>query len=272
MAEPTVRVSSRIPKTEPVIQKPDPEPLQAFKEEIIKETKSSTFPTNIVELPSKGLLYDESNALSAGVVEMKYMTAKEENILTTESYITQRIVIDKFLQSMVIAPKFDYDSLLIGDKDALIVAARVYGYGEIYPVEITAPSGKKQKVEIDLLTLKKKEVDEDLYRNRENCFVYEFENRGEHVRLEFKLLTVGDQKKIDEKLRKYKAAGTPDSQITTRLQQMILSVNGNSDPTFVKLFIENEFLSKNSREFREYVASINPGIDLEIDVVDEDTG
>lgn len=235
------------------------------------EIPKSTFPTNAVSLPSKGLLYDELSPLRQGMIEVKFMTAKEENILTTESYIKQGIVIDKFLQSMIISPKFNYDDLLIGDKDALIIASRIYGYGELYSVEVNAPSGKKQKVEINLEELESKEINEDLLVNG-NKFNYQFTSRLGSYNLEFKLLTVGDQKKIDEKLKKYRKADSPDLQITTRLQQMILSVNGNEDSTYIKLFIENEFMARDSRAFREYVASIQPGVNMEIELIDEETG
>lgn len=232
----------------------------------------SRFPTNAVALPSKGLIYDPNSALARGLVEMKFMTAREENILTTESYITHGIVIDKFLESMIVAPKFNYDELLVGDKDALIIASRIYGYGEIYSVELTSPSGRKQKIDVDLTQLEHKELDESQITGGQNRFVYEFTNRLGQYALEFKLLTVGDNKKIDEKLKKFRVAGSPDKQITTRLEQMILSVNGNSDPNFVKLFIENEFMALDSRRFREHVAKLTPGVNMEIEAVDEVTG
>lgn len=234
--------------------------------------KGSTFPTNAVPLPSKGLLYPSDSPLRQGYVEMKFMTAKEENILTTESYINQGIVIDKFLESMVVAPKFNFNELLSGDKDALIVASRIYGHGEIYNIEVTAPSGKKQKLDIDLTTLEHKEFPETLYVNGENKFQYSFENRFGRYDLTFKLLTGEDNRNIEAALKKYKKAGTADKQVTTRLEHMILSVNGNSDPTFIKLFVENEFLSRDYRTFRDHVASITPGVNFEIEVVDEETG
>lgn len=233
---------------------------------------SQRFPSNIVKLPSKGVLYDEKNPLSQGFVEMKFMTAKEENILTTESYIRENTVIDKFLQSMIISPKFNYDSLLIGDKDSLLLASRVYGYGEIYTIEVTAPSGNKQKVDINLEELPCKDVPETVAANmNQNSFHYVFENRLGKYDIEFKLLTVGDQKAIDSKLKK-KVAGREDTRITTALEQAILSVNGNSDPNFIKLFLQNDFLAKDSRAFREYIASLTPGPNLEIELVDEATG
>lgn len=241
-----------------------------FEQELVQELKAQTFPTNLVQLPSKGLLYSEDDPLSKGSVEMKFMTTKEENILTTESYIKAGVVIDKFLQSMVISPKFNYDNLLIGDKDQLILASRIYGYGEIYAFEVTTPSGKKQKVEINLEEIECKEVDETLF-NRDNLFNYSFENRKGKFDIQFKLLTVGDNKKIDEKLKR-KKAGTEDTQVTTRLEQMIVSVNGNSDPNLIRLFIANDFLVRDSRAFRDYVAKMQPGPNMEVEIIDEETG
>lgn len=263
-----VRVTSSPRNVEPNEQ----EPLTEFKQEVVEVQKQQMYPNNVISLPSKGLLYDLNDPLSSGTVEMKFMTTKEENILTTESYIRQEIVIDKFLQSMVITPRFNYDSLLIGDKDALIIASRIYGYGELYTVEVTTPSGNKQKVEINLEEIPNKEFDESQFQQRENRFTYKVESKKGTFDLEFKLLTVGDQRKIGEKLKKVKSLGKEDRQVSARLEQMILSVNGNSDPNLIRMFVENDFLAKDSRLFREYVAKLQPGPNMEIELVDEVTG
>ena len=89
------------------------------------------FPTEMVDLPSKGLLYPENHPLASGKVEMKYMTAKEEDILTNKAYIEKGIVIDKLLQSLLVT-KFDYNDLFLVDKNAIMIAARVLGYGKDY--------------------------------------------------------------------------------------------------------------------------------------------
>ena len=88
-------------------------------------------PTETVTLPSKGAFYSENNPLSNGTVEVKYMTAKEEDILTNQSYIENGTVIDKLLKAVVVT-KFDWDELLIGDKNAIMISARVLGYGKEY--------------------------------------------------------------------------------------------------------------------------------------------
>ena len=93
------------------------------------------FPTEIVELPSKGFIYPKDNPLSSGKVEVKYMTAREEDILTNQSYITKGTVLDKLLESVIIS-KIDMDDLIVGDKNALLIATRILGYGKDYEVEI----------------------------------------------------------------------------------------------------------------------------------------
>ena len=71
------------------------------------------FPTEEVTLPSKGLLYPEGSPLRKGVIEMKYMTAKEEDILTNQNYIANGTVIDKLIKSLIVS-EVDYNDLLIG--------------------------------------------------------------------------------------------------------------------------------------------------------------
>ena len=104
-------------------------------------------PTEVIELPSKGLLYPEGHPLAEGKVEVKYMTAKEEDILTNQNYIKNGSVIDRLLQSLIVT-KFDYNDLLTGDKNAIMIAARILAYGAKYDVTY---NGVDQ--EIDLTTL-----------------------------------------------------------------------------------------------------------------------
>ena len=98
------------------------------------EESKFKFPTEIIELPSKGLVYSEDNPLSSGKIEMKYMTAKEEDILSNQSYIQKGVVLDKLLQSLIVS-KINYQDLIVGDKNAIMIAARVLGYGKDYEFE-----------------------------------------------------------------------------------------------------------------------------------------
>jgi hypothetical protein len=99
-------------------------------EENVTENKFK-FPTEIVELPSKGLIYPKDNPLSSGKIEMKYMTAREEDILTNQNYIAKGIVLDKLLESLIVS-KINYNDIIIGDKNALLIASRILGYGKEY--------------------------------------------------------------------------------------------------------------------------------------------
>ena len=130
--------------------------------------KSNKFPSEIVELPSKGLLYSEDSPLASGKLEMKYMTAKEEDILTNQNYIERGVVIDKLLQALIVDKDINYNDLLIGDKNALLVAARVLGYGKDYEFNY----GDTKEV-IDLSKLDNKEVDYKALTGGKNEFSVE---------------------------------------------------------------------------------------------------
>ena len=241
-----------------------------------EETKQNLFPTNVVNLPSRGLFYPEDHPLSSGVVEIKYMTAKEEDILTTESYIRTGVVIDKLLQSLLVT-KFNYNDLLSGDKDAIMIAARIYGYGPKYEMQVTTPSGVEQKVTIDLEELAHKEFDENTVlsaRQTDGSVVFEYLLPLSGLRVSFKLLTIGDLAEIEQRLKKHKtnvAKGHRDIQLTTRLIQMIQSVDGNTDRNFIKLFVD-DLKAIDARSLRQYISEIQPGVDMNIDVIDEETG
>ena len=92
--------------------------------ETVAEKSKFKFPTEVVELPSKGLIYPKDNPLSSGKIEMKYMTAREEDILTNQNYIQKGIVLDKLLESLIVS-KVNYKDIIIGDKNALLIASRV---------------------------------------------------------------------------------------------------------------------------------------------------
>jgi hypothetical protein len=132
------------------------------------------FPTEMVELPSKGLLYPEGSPLAEGKIEMKYMTAKEEDILSNANYLKQGIWLDKLLQSMIIT-KINYNDLLLGDKDAIILAARILGYGKDYSFKYTFPSSETDEdVTVDLTTLSEKKFDTSLVKEpRKNEFTFD---------------------------------------------------------------------------------------------------
>jgi hypothetical protein len=228
------------------------------------------FPTETVELPSNGTLYPPDSPLSSGKVEMKYMTAKEEDILTNQNYIKQGIVIDKLLQSMLVT-QFNYNDLLIGDKDALMLASRILGYGNDYDFNYYSDSSPiPEKITVDLTKIKEKPlVSTNIITPGKNEFHFEFPNTKNKIT--FKLLTHGDEQNIDKEIQGLKKIDPKGNfEAVTRLRHMILSVNGDSDAKTVNDFVNHGLLARDARAFREYVASISPGLDLKYKYENED--
>jgi hypothetical protein len=217
-------------------------------------------PTETIELPSQGLLYPELHPLSSGKLEMKYMTAREEDILTNSAYIKQGIVIDKLLQSLIVT-KFDYNDLLVGDKNALMIAARVLAYGSNYEFEY---DGVEQNA--DLSSLNPKPLTEEVKSSKgANMFSYTLPDSGNVVT--FKLLTHGDENKIEAELKGLKKISKEASNDgVVRLCHIITAINGDSETKSIRDFVNNYMLAKEARAFRQYYASISPDIDLTIPV------
>jgi len=220
------------------------------------------FPTEMVELPSKGYFYPEGHPLASGKVEVKYMTAKEEDILTSQNLIEQGIVIDKLLESLVIDKKININDMLVGDKNAIMVASRVLGYGKDYEF---AYDGEEQSV--DLSKLEPVDIDFTKYTKGINEFTFELPSSKRS--LVFKLLTGGDEKEITlEIAARRKITKEQSFELTTRLKKMLLSVDGNSTQAYINNFVDNEFLSRDSFAFRQHLEDVTPDVDMSATVVD----
>lgn len=216
------------------------------------------FPTETIELPSKGIVYPESNPLSSGQVEMKYMTAKEEDIITNQSYIQKGIVIDKLLKSLIVSP-IDVDDLIVGDKNALLVAARVLGYGSDYTFDYL---GKEYTV--DLSTLENKQIDESLFEKGKNEF--DFILPHSKTKITFQLITDRLEKKIDAELKglsKINKENLPE--MSTRMKHLILSVGGEYDTKYIREFVDNGLLARDAKALRDYILKIQPDVNLVFD-------
>ena len=226
------------------------------------EENKTMFPTEEVSLPSKGLIYDIDNPLTKGSVEMKYMTAKEEDILTNESYIKKGTVIDKLLQALIITP-IKYSDLVVGDKNALLIAARVLGYGKDYTFEIG-----DQTHNIDLTELTDKELNPDtLIKPNHNEIAFTLPVIKKEIT--FKFLTHSDERKIEEELKSLKRLKQEAGELTTRLKYMIMSVEGDYERKTVRNFVDNQLLARDSRALREYVRQIQPDVNMTFEYENE---
>ena len=216
---------------------------------------SFNLPTETIELPSKGLLYPEGHPLSNGTIEIKYMTAKEEDILTNQNYIQNGTVLDKLLKSLIVT-KFDYNDLVIGDKNAIMIAARILGYGAEYKFTY---NGIEETV--DLSEINNKPLDESLYTKGQNEFTFTLPASNNEIT--FKFLTHGDESKISKELEGLKRIKKEESpELTTRLKYMITSINGDQESKTIREFIDQAFLARDARAFREHISKIQPDVDL----------
>jgi len=224
-------------------------------------------PTEIVSLPSKGLLYPKESPLSKGEIEMKYMTAREEDILTNSNFIKNGTVIDKLLQSLIVTP-INYDDLLIGDKNAILIAARILGYGAEYAFKYTNERGQELEAKVDLSTLEEKPIDESLLKAGTNEFTFSLPKSGNTVT--FKLLTHGDEKKIEAEIKGLKKINPNGSfDVTTRLKYMITSINSDREQKAIRDFVDNYMLAPDARALREYYAKVQPDIEMKFTPEDE---
>ena len=211
------------------------------------------FPTEIVELPSKGLIYPTDHPLKSGKVEIKYMTAKEEDILTNSNYIDKGTVLDKLLESLIQIKDFDLTDISVGDKNAILIACRILGYGKDYKFTYD-----DEEYSIDLSSLDNKVIDEEALAQGE--FI-KFTLPSTENEVTFKILTEKDEDKITkevESLNKLKINGSS----TTRLKHLITSVNGDTDPSSIKTFVDSYLLASDARALREYVKEVTPNVDM----------
>jgi hypothetical protein len=234
--------------------------LQNYKSE---EVKTYNFPSETVPLPSKGLLYPKDHPLASGFISIKYPTAREEDILTSSNLIKQGTVIDKFLQSIIVTP-MRYDDLFVGDKNAIMVAARILAYGKDYEIEVEDPfaSGEKQNITIDLQDIQDKEIDWNLIPEHQNNFEFVLPNSKRNIT--FRLMTHGIEQEISNELKnkKLKKNDGIDRELTTRLKHIITSVDGEIEKSYIDNFVDNELFSLDSRALRAYMDSIQPDIDM----------
>jgi hypothetical protein len=221
----------------------------------------SKFPTEIINLPSKGWFYPSDNPLSSGTLELKMMTAKEEDILTSPNLIQKNIVLDKLLESVIVNKAINADEMLICDRNAAFFAIRRLAYGDTYEATMTCGRcGRENSISIDLGKMDNKPFDFDKYPKGENSFTFQLPYSK--VTVTYKILSKKDESIIDQELTGF-AKVTKDfaRQITTRLSHIITAVDGNSEKNRIRKFVNEELLSKDSLAFRKHIRESMPDID-----------
>jgi transcription elongation factor Elf1 len=244
-----------IPITRPTVGAPVP-PVQKVE---------SKFPSEVINLPSKGWFYPAESPLSSGTLELKMMTAKEEDILTSRNLIEKNIVLDKLLESIVIDKTIKLDDMLIIDRNAAFFAIRRLAYGDQYDAKISCPRcGKENDVSINLSQMDNRPYDFETHPRGENSFTFKLPTSG--VTLTYKLLSKKDENSIDQEVKGLSKVNKEISkEVTTRLAYLITAVDGNGEKLRIRKFINEEFLSKDSLALRKHITETTPDIDTRFD-------
>ena len=234
------------------------------------ENKKYYIPTEVITLPSEGKCYPQDNPLSCGELEIKYMTAKEEEILASQNLISKGVVLDKLFESIIADKKINIDDIIIGDKNAIVLATRILGYGPEYKIQVPSIEGQTE-IQIDLSKVQTKDVDLDKL-NREN--IYEWVTPvGKNV-IKWRMLTHGDEKMIDTDVRAMNRLNKDgaSAELTTRYRYMIKSVDGKEDTKSIVDFVNNKFLARDTRAFRTHIKELQPDMKMEFEYDNPNTG
>ena len=222
---------------------------------------SFAVPTEIVELPSEGKFYPKEHPLhGVSTIEIKQMTAKEEDILTSRSLLKKGLAIDRLLQSIIVDKSINPDDLLVGDKNAVLIATRVAGYGAEYETNITCPAcTTTTKHVFDLNKLEAITVDLEelgITRKGDNFLIVLPKTK---VEVEVRLLYGKDEKFLAEAINMRRKNNLPDSNLTDQIRLFTVSVNGHTDRQSISNFI-NHIPASDSRYLRKAYERVVPNI------------
>jgi hypothetical protein len=231
------------------------------------ETQNSGVPIETIALPSRGFFYPSNHPLSSGNIDIYQVTARHEDILSNANLLKKGTVLDEFLKALIATPGVVIGDLLIGDKNALFIAARKSAYGEIYNTQIKCPEcDVESNVDIDLNLLSYKRLNTDGLVKNENRLAIKLPNSGRAIT--YSLLNHKDEADIDAELKALAKfggdkAGSPE--ITTRLKYTIKAIDGDTDRSKIKNFVDNQLSAKDSLALRKAVRENTPDVNMNFD-------
>ena len=225
--------------------------------------KESAFAPIQVFLPSRGKLYSQTSPLcDADFIEIKEMTAREEDILTSRVLLKKGIAIDKVLDNCIVNKNINQYDMLVGDRNTILLALRVSSYGADYTVKVSCPScAENQDYTFMLDQVNMKMLNVNPIEQHNNIFEFKLPKSEDIIR--FKLLTAGEEADITKTQENYKRVikSDIDNLVTSRMMRQIISVNSNSNREFVANYVSNMPI-KDARAFRDYVELVEPNVDL----------
>jgi len=224
-------------------------------------------PTEFVSLPSEGRFYPEGHPLhNVDTVEIKHMTAKEEDILTSETLLKKGIALNRMIESVLLDKTIKVQSLLLGDKNAILIASRITGFGPFYEVNTTCPScyGKADNT-FDLSTIETTTLAdtlEDVEVHDTGLFMLELPTSK--VRVTLKLLTAADEETLQRNTENKRKLKKPSSVVTDLLKAIVVGANDHTDRETINKFVDMIPMQDVSYLRKQY-EQVKPDMDVNFD-------
>ena len=226
---------------------------------------SFVVPTEFVELPSEGRYYPEGHSLRGhDSIEIKQMTAKEEDLLTSRTLLKKGVALDRVIQNLIVDRSINATSLLVGDRNAIIVAIRKSGYGPEYSTKVTCPScATAQEYLFDLNELEIKSSSDlseaNINNNEDGTFQLTLPATGAEI--SFRLLTGYDEKNFAKAAENDRKRKLEEKNVTRQLKNIVVSVNGDDSPQAIQ-YLVNNLPSLDSRHLRLAYELAAPNVDM----------
>lgn len=221
-------------------------------------------PTEFVDLPTKGRFYAEDHPLHGKEsLEIRYMTAKDTDILTSKSLLKKGVAVDRMLQNIIVDKSVKVDDLYSGDKNAILIAARINGFGPDYKTKVTCPScGATNEHSFNLEEVRCGDFEEDAHISSAGTFNIELPVT--QVSVECRLLTGGDEKRMFSQSEKRKKHNLPETNLTDQYKLFIVSINGETDRGLVEKFVDL-MPARDSTYLKSIYEKASPNVDLSHD-------
>tara|TARA_R110000822_G_scaffold263031_1_gene387355 strand:+ start:1627 stop:2469 length:843 start_codon:yes stop_codon:yes gene_type:complete len=232
-------------------------------------------PTEFVELPTKGSFYPDDHPLCGQeTIEIKYMTARDEDILTSPTLLKKGLAIDRFLQNVIVDKRINISSMISGDKAAIMVASRINGFGSDYVTKVACPDcGETSENIFDLSAVEKNDIlsfeDFDVLLTENNTFKIKLPRTK--VEVEVRLLTGKDEVELAQSMQQKKKKKALETNLTDQIKKIVVSVNGVDDLRTINQFIQS-MPAFDSRYLRNIYSKIVPGLNMRQDFSCENCG
>jgi hypothetical protein len=219
-------------------------------------------PTETVPLPTKGLIYPANHALhKKESADIRCMTAKDEDILTSRALIRKGTVIDVLIKNCLIDKTIDVRNLTSGDRNALMIGLRITGYGQDYTIEVDCPGcNNRQKHSFDLSNLPIKRLKIKPLEEFQNKFSFTLPKMNKEVT--FRFLTGNDETELTKTFDRARKVSEVESVVTTRLAHSIVSIDGNTNRSFISKVVRN-MPALDSLALRQFIEENEPGIQMD---------